>query len=60
MRSLRDLLIKELFVSPRTLITLRAGPYFVLRKIIAEYRLDEMLGDIIGKNSGLFLDLAVN
>ena len=39
---------------------LRAGPYFVLRKIIAEYRLDEMLGDIIGKNSGLFLDLAVN
>lgn len=39
---------------------LRAGPYFVLRKIIAEYRLDEMLGDIVGKNSGLFLDLAVN
>lgn len=38
---------------------LRAGTYFVLRKIIAEYRLDEMLGDIIGKNSGLFLDLAV-
>ena len=27
---------------------------------IEEYRLDEMLGDIIGKNSGLFLDLAVN
>lgn len=42
------------------IVTLRAGPYFVLRKIIAEYRLDEMLGDIIGKNSGLFLDLAVN
>lgn len=39
---------------------LRAGPYFVLRKIIAEYRRDEMLGDIIGKNSGSFLDLAVN
>ena len=38
---------------------LRAGTYFVLRKIIAEYRLNEMLGDIIGKNSGLFLDLAV-
>lgn len=38
---------------------LRAGTYFVLRKIIAEYHLDEMLGDIIGKNSGLFLDLAV-
>lgn len=38
---------------------LRAGTYFVLCKIIAEY-LNEMLGDIIGKNSGLFLDLAVN
>lgn len=38
---------------------LRAGTYFVLRKIIAEYRLNEMLGDIIGKNRGLFLDLAV-
>ena len=38
---------------------LRAGTYFVLRKIIAEYHLDEMLGDIIGKNSGLFLDMAV-
>mgnify|MGYP006924825021 CR=1 FL=1 len=38
---------------------LRAGTYFVLRKIIAEYHLDEMQGDIIGKNNGLFLDLAV-
>ena len=38
---------------------LRTGTYFVLRKIIAEYRLNEMLGDIIGKNRGLFLDLAV-
>ena len=27
---------------------------------IAEYRLDEMLGDINVKNSGLFLDFAVN
>lgn len=37
---------------------LRVGTYLVLRKIISEYHLDEMIGDIIGKNSGLFLDLA--
>lgn len=35
------------------------GTYLVLRRIIAEYHLDEMIGNIIGKNSGLFLDLAV-
>lgn len=38
---------------------LRIGTYLVLRRIIAEYHLDEMVGNIIGKNSGLFLDLAV-
>ena len=38
---------------------LRVGTYLVLRRIISEYHLDEMIGDIIGKNSGLFLDLAV-
>ena len=37
---------------------LHVGAYFVLRRIIAEYHLDEMLGRIIGKDSGLFLDLA--
>ena len=31
----------------------------VLRKIIAEYRLDEMLNSVIGKDAGLFMDLAV-
>lgn len=30
-----------------------ASTYFVLRKIIEEYHLDEILGDIIGK---IFLD----
>lgn len=39
---------------------LRIGTYLVLRRIIAEYHLDEMIGNIIGKNSGLFLDLAVH
>ena len=38
---------------------LRIGTYLVLRRIIAEYHLDEMIGNIIGKNRGLFLDLAV-
>ena len=38
---------------------LRVGTHMVLRKIIAEYHLDEMLAELIGKDSGLFLDLAV-
>ena len=38
---------------------LRVGAYMVLRRIIAEYHLDEMLAELIGKDSGLFLDLAV-
>lgn len=37
---------------------LKVGTYLVLRRIIAEYHLDEMLSGIIGKDSGLFLDLA--
>jgi hypothetical protein len=37
---------------------LRVGSYMVLRKIIADYRLDETLQDLVGKDSGLFLDLA--
>ena len=32
---------------------------FSTTKNISEYHLDEMIGNIIGKNSGLFLDLAV-
>ncbi|MFA7628807.1 MAG: transposase [Candidatus Dojkabacteria bacterium] len=38
---------------------LRVGAYMVLKRIIAEYHLDDMLADLIGKDSGLFLDLAV-
>lgn len=38
---------------------LRVGAYMVLRKVIAEYKLDEMLSSIIGKDAGLFMDLAV-
>lgn len=37
---------------------LRVGAHMVLQRIIGEYHLDEMLGGLIGKDSGLFLDLA--
>lgn len=37
---------------------LRIGSYLAIRKVIESYRLDEMLSRIIGKDSGLFLDLA--
>ncbi len=37
---------------------LRIGAYLVLQHIIREYHLDEMLENIIGKDSGFFLDLA--
>ena len=34
------------------------GAYLVIRKIISDYHLDEMLARIIGKDAGFFLDLA--
>ncbi len=37
---------------------LRIGTFLVLRRIIAEYHLDEMIGRLIGRDGGLFLDLA--
>ena len=37
---------------------LHIGAYLVIRKIISEYHLDEMIARIIGKDAGLFLDLA--
>lgn len=37
---------------------IRTGSCVVIKKIIEEYRLDEMMACIIGKDSGLFLDLA--
>ena len=37
---------------------LRIGTYIVIRKIISDYSLDLMLARIIGKDAGLFLDLA--
>jgi len=37
---------------------LHIGAFLVIRKIIAEYKLDEILTRIIGQDAGLFLDLA--
>ena len=37
---------------------LHVGAYFVIRKIISDYKLDEMIARIIGQDAGLFLDLA--
>lgn len=36
---------------------LRIGTFIILRRIIAEYHLDEMMDRLIGRDSGLFLDL---
>jgi hypothetical protein len=45
--------------SSRRSASLRVGAYMVLKRIVAEYHLDVLLGDLIGKDSGLFLDLAI-
>lgn len=38
---------------------LRVGAYLVIRKVISDYFLDRMIAGAIGKEAGLFLDLAV-
>ena len=38
---------------------LRIGAYVVLSRIVAEYHLDVLIDQIIGKDSGLFLDLCI-
>ena len=37
---------------------LHIGTYLVIRKIVSDYHLDEMIARIIGKDAGLFIDLA--
>ena len=37
---------------------LRIGTFVVIRKILQEYKLDQTIGALIGRDSGLFLDLA--
>ena len=38
---------------------LHVGAYFVIRKVINEYFLDRIIAKIIGRDAGLFIDLAV-
>ncbi len=37
---------------------LHIGAYLVIRKIVSDYHLDEMIARIIGSDAGLFIDLA--
>ena len=37
---------------------LHVGVFFVVRKVISDYKLDEMIARLIGQDAGLFLDLA--
>lgn len=37
---------------------LHVGACFVIRKVINEYFLDRMIAKIIGRDAGLFMDLA--
>ena len=37
---------------------IRIGAYLVIRKVVSDYHLDEMIARIIGKDAGLFMDLA--
>ncbi len=36
---------------------LKIGPYLVIKKVIQEYKLDELVGKQLGSNAGLFFDL---
>ena len=44
--------------SPHRSGCIRIGAFLVIRKIVSDYRLDEMIARIIGRDAGLFIDLA--
>lgn len=50
--------VPELSGSVNRSSCLKTGAFIVIQKIIQDYKLDEMMRDIIGQDSGLFLDLA--
>ena len=37
---------------------IRIGAFLVIRKVVSDYQLDEMIARIIGRDAGLFIDLA--
>ena len=49
---------EELLVEPKRSSCLHIGSLLVIRKIIAEYHLDQIIEEIIGRDAGMFLDLA--
>ena len=53
-----DRMPEELLVEAKRSSCLHIGAFFVIRKIIAEYKLDQIIEKIVGKDAGLFLDLA--
>ena len=53
-----DRMPEGLLVEAKRSSCLHIGAFFVIRKIIAEYKLDQIIEKIVGKDAGLFLDLA--
>ena len=53
-----DRMPEELLIETERSSCLHIGAYLVIRKIIAEYHLDTIIEKIVGKDAGLFLDLA--
>ena len=53
-----DRIPEELLEEPKRSRCLHIGTFFVIRKIIAEYKLDQIIEQIVGRDAGLFLDLA--
>ncbi len=49
---------EEELEKPKRSGCLHIGAFLVIRKIIAEYHLDRIIEEIIGKDAGLFLDMA--
>lgn len=45
-------------IEPQRSSCLKVGSYIVIRKVFHELKLDSLIHKVIGKNSGLFLDLA--
>lgn len=50
--------LPEMITRAKRSSCLRLGAYAVIRKIIGDYQLESMVENIIGRDSGLFLDLA--
>ena len=59
LRYFPEAVLTEEAEGPERSSCLHVGAYFVIRKVISEYFLDRMIAKIIGRDAGLFLDLAV-